>query len=158
MINNTHKSIRRISGVAVLAIAMIAMIIQSCSKNETKISTANGNESHNAGRNCMDCHKSGGEGEGWFTAAGTAYNPIDSGIYRNAVVQLYTLPNGNGTLVSTLYGDAKGNFYTTAGIDFSNGLYPSIIGATGTTHMHALITQGACNSCHGVTQTRIIAN
>jgi hypothetical protein len=24
--------------------------------------------------------------------------------------------------------------------------------------MHALITQGACNSCHGVTQTRIIAN
>lgn len=148
---------RSISVVALFSILMIAVIAQSCNKNETKISQANG-RSHNAGRNCMDCHHSGGEGEGWFTAAGTAYNATDSGIYRNAVVQLYTQPTGRGTLVATIYGDASGNFYTTSAIDFSAGLYPVIVGSTGTNYMHTLLTVGACNSCHGVSQTKIIAN
>lgn len=148
---------RRISLVAIFSIALIAVIIQSCNKNETNISSANG-RSHNAGRNCMDCHRSGGEGSGWFTAAGTAYSAVDSSIFKNAVVQLYTLPTGRGTLIATIYGDASGNFYTTSAINFTNGLYPVIIGANGTNYMHNLLTVGACNSCHGVTQTKIIAN
>ena len=148
---------RRVSLVGIFIVAMVMVIIQSCNKNETKISQANGH-SHNAGRNCMGCHTSGGEGEGWFTVAGTAYNSVDSGIFKNAVIQLYTGRLGTGTLVSTVYGDGSGNFYTTAAIDFSVGLTPVITGGAVTNYMHTPLTTGACNSCHGVSQTKIIAN
>jgi len=148
---------RRVSLFGIFIVAIVMTGIQSCNKNETKISQANGH-SHNAGRNCMGCHNSGGEGDGWFTVAGTAYNAVDSGIFSNAVVKLYTGRPGVGTPVATIYGDGSGNFYTTAAIDFSVGLTPVITGSTGTNYMHTTLTTGACNSCHGVTQTKIIAN
>jgi cytochrome c553 len=148
---------RRLSLITIFSVAVMMMIIQSCNKNDTKISQANG-RSHNAGRNCMGCHYSGGEGDGWFTAAGTAYSAADSSIFKNPVVQLYTGRHGTGTLVATIYGDGSGNFYTTSAIDYSAGLYASVVGATRTNYMVNPITMGACNSCHGVSQTKIIAN
>ena len=108
----------------------------------------------------MNCHVSGGEGAGWFTAAGTIYTLDSSSTYTNPVVQLYTAPDslGNQTLVTTINGDARGNAFTTASIDFGAGLYPVVVGTHGKKYMAASITQGACNNCHGVTTGRIVAN
>ena len=149
-------------GMILIAGAFVLMlIIQSCERggNETKISQAGGH-SHNAGRNCMNCHVSGGEGSGWFTAAGTVYTADSSNTYTNPVVKLYTAPDslGNQTLVATINGDASGNIYTTASIDYGAGLYPVVVGAHSTHYMAATITQGACNSCHGVSTAKLFTN
>jgi len=135
-------------------------LIQSCEKegkgkNETNISAHGLNKSHNMGQNCMNCHKSGGEGEGWFNVAGTVYDSLKSQTYANATIHLYTGPNGSGTLKYTILGDAKGNFYTTESIDFGSGLYPVVAGAQGTQYMSTSITAGQCNSCHGVSTSRL---
>lgn len=136
--------------LAFIAAALISF--QSCNKdegNETKISSHNSSESHKAGKNCMNCHVSGGDGEGWFTAAGTVYNSTHSSVYPGATVKLYTQANGAGTLVATVEVDKEGNFYTTEDIGFSSGLFPVIVGNSGTKHMASSTTTGQCNSCHG---------
>jgi len=79
-------------------------------ENKDLSSSFNENESHNAGQNCMACHKSGGQGEGWFTAAGTVYNASGTAVSPNATVKLYTGPNGTGSLVKTIEVEGKGNF------------------------------------------------
>jgi hypothetical protein len=147
----------------IVFLAVAAILAQSCEKeggNRTNISQANGH-SHNAGRDCMQCHISGGEGAGWFNAAGTVYNTSDSATtYTNAVVKLYTAPDslGNQVLVATINGDGSGNFYTTASIDYGAGLYPVVVGAHSIKYMPMSTNKGACNSCHGVNTARIIAN
>ncbi len=134
-------------------------IISSCKKsnNVTNISSTGASESHNMGRNCMTCHKSGGEGKGWFNVAGTVYNSTFNNTYPNGTVYLYTGPNGTGTLKYTIQVDAKGNFYTTESIDFSGGLYPAVKGNGATQYMNSSISMGQCNSCHGVSQNKIFA-
>ena len=135
------------------------IIMTSCEQeegeNETKISYFNETESHKTGQNCMDCHKSGGPGEGWFTMAGSVYDSQLNDPYPNATVYLYTAPNGTGDLIYTLEGDALGNFYTTESIEFESGLYASLKGNTATKHMTTVLTTGKCNSCHGDTADRI---
>ena len=144
--------------------AVVIFIMQSCGKedggNRTNISQTGGTRSHHMGQNCMDCHNPNGEGAGWFNAAGTVYTQDSSSTYTNPVVQLYTAPDsvGNQVLVATINGDAKGNFYTTASINFGTGLYPVVVGATRSRAMNATITQGACNGCHGVSTGRIYTN
>lgn len=119
-------------------------------ENKDMSSSFNENESHNAGQNCMACHKSGGQGEGWFTAAGTVYNASGAAVSPNATVKIYTGPNGTGSLVKTIEVDGKGNFYTTSSIDFGTGLYVSVTGKSGSVStMSSSITTGQCNSCHG---------
>ncbi len=139
--------------VILFGFLLTTVLINSCTHGgcrETKNSSAGDRESHNAGRNCMHCHTSLGEGEGCFTAAGTIYDSLVTGIYPNATVRLYTQPNGGGNLAATLQGDAKGNFFTTNSIDFANGLYPSVTGSSGQTrYMSTGILTGACGSCHG---------
>lgn len=139
--------------------AAFIIILPACEKegNETNISQA-GRHSHNAGLNCMNCHHSGGEGEGWFVVAGTAYDSTITHTYPNTVLKLYTAPHGGGTLKATLYGDASGSFYTTENVDFSSGLYPAVTGTSGQTqYMTESISTGACNSCHGISQAHIWA-
>lgn len=134
------------------------LIISSCEKeneNETNISTYGSQKSHNMGQNCMNCHKSGGPGEGWFQAAGTVYDSTGNATYPNATVKLYSGPNGTGNLKYTIQADGKGNFYTTESIDFSGGLYPAVSGTQGTQYMGSSISMGHCNSCHGNTTNRI---
>jgi cytochrome c553 len=133
-----------------------AAVIASCTKTETKISSTNSSKSHNMGKNCMECHKSGGKGEGWFTAAGTVYNSNLSSTNPNGFVELYTQANGAGTLVKRIAVDGLGNFYTTETIDFSTGLYPVVVSSTGNKmYMGSSITTGACASCHGSSQDKI---
>jgi cytochrome c553 len=118
-------------------------------------STFGANKSHNAGQNCMSCHNPGGSGssKGVWKLAGTVYNELKTATYPNTTINLYTGPNGTGTLKYVLNVDAKGNFYTSGTIDFTGGLYPAVIGATTTNHMSSPVTTGACNSCHTGTST-----
>ena len=143
---------------------MLAVVIiftsYSCKKegNETNISQHNQSNSHNIGRNCMDCHKSGGEGKGWFVVAGTAYtNAAGTSTLANSTVKIYSEKNGGGTLLATINGDALGNFFTTENINFGTGVYPSITGTGAEKFMGSSITNGQCSSCHGGSQGKIWA-
>lgn len=125
--------------------------------NSTNISANFQSRSHNMGRNCMQCHTSGGEGEGWFTAAGTAYKSDGRTTSPNGKVELWTGKDGTGVLVTTIQVDARGNFFTTESIDYGSGLYPKVISATGASKsMPSSITEGRCNNCHDTfTEARI---
>jgi len=150
--------------ILMLGVLVLSLFV-SCEKEENEngenkdmSSRYNENESHNAGQNCMSCHKSGGQGEGWFMVAGTVYNSAKTAVYPNATVKLYTGPNGTGTLVKTIEVDGKGNFYTTADMNFGSGLYTTVTGTTGNvSKMGASISTGQCNSCHGSSTGKISA-
>jgi hypothetical protein len=156
---------KKILALASVLLMLFMGVLTSCRKESeddeggcgaTNISAAGERESHNMGRNCMNCHVNGGNGEGCFTAAGTVYTAGNlSQTKANTVVKLYTAPNGGGTLKATINGDALGNFYTTNGIDFSGGLYPALTSGTRTIYMSQPITQGACNGCHGASSSAL---
>lgn len=147
---------KRRSLIVFMVLVVSVISFQSCEQdddeheNETKISTYNSTESHMEGQNCMNCHESGGSGEGWFTAAGTVYDSSKNSTFPNATVKLFTGPNGTGDLKLTIEVDSYGNFYTTENIDFGDGLYTSVEGNAVTKHMNSSITSGKCNSCHGI--------
>lgn len=143
----------------IVVIAFLFILTVSCNKNksETKISSTS-ESSHNMGQNCMSCHVKGGKGEGWFQVAGTVYGTSGNATNPNSTIHLYSAPNGGGTLKYTLLVDKSGNFYTTETIDFGSGLYPSVAGKTATAHMSSSTSSGQCNSCHGVSTSKIWAN
>jgi len=136
-----------------------ALTILSCEKkggeNETNISYYNIKRSHNDGQNCMNCHKEGGPGAGWFNIAGTVYDDSQVNKFPNATVKLFTGADGSGELKYTIQVDGLGNFYTTEMINFGNGLYPSVQGTDLTKYMSFSITAGQCNGCHGTSAGRI---
>ena len=152
----------KILSLFAISILLVSMF-QSCEKenddddkeNETNISSNGDDESHNMGMNCMNCHLKGGDGKGWFNIAGTVYDSILTNTYPNAIVKLYTGPNASGTLKGSIEVDQLGNFYTTENIDFGNGLYPSVEGQNMTNFMSSPITKGECNTCHGVSVSKI---
>jgi len=125
--------------------------------DEYNVSQSNGSKSHNFGDNCMQCHQSGGEGEGCFVAAGSVKNAALTAPATSGQVEFYTLPNGGGTLKYTVQIDAKGNFYSTEAMTLT-GLYPAIKNATGTMYMGSALSTGACNSCHGNSTGSLYAN
>lgn len=138
----------------------VFVVFQACeeNENETKISSFDSSESHNMGKNCMECHKIGGSVEGWFTVAGTVYDDTKLTTLPNAIIKLTTGPNGTGDLVSSVEVDKKGNFYTTKSVDFGTGLYATVNGNSGSNHMNAKVQSGQCNSCHGISTDRIWTN
>ena len=98
--------------------------------------------SHNAGRDCLTCHRSE------FGMAGTVYR-VDGPTYPGATVRLTTAPAGGGTVVLSLTADASGNFYASRSVAFGSGLYVDVTGTGGARRaMEAAVTGGACNSCH----------
>lgn len=134
-------------------------ILGACKKlwacHEQNISSAGSNHSHNKGMNCMQCHKAGGEGEGCFNVAGTVYQANLQNTVSSGKVELYTGPNGTGTLKYTIDIDSKGNFYTTANVAYT-GLYPKVTGPSGASiSMGSPLSTGACNSCHGASTAKI---
>lgn len=144
---------------AVLLCAVAGLSLNSCEGafncHEDNISAAGSKKSHNKGQNCMVCHRSSGEGEGCFVAAGTVYDVSMMNTVSSGKVDFYTGPNETGTLKQTVLIDGKGNFYTTA--KFSpEGLYPVVTGPTGNKKMMgSSLTTGACNSCHGVSTDQL---
>lgn len=146
----------------VALVASLIMLFTACEKeggeNETKISSYHSEESHHTGENCMNCHRSGGPGEGWFTIAGTVYAEDQSTPYPNATVRLFTGPSGTGDLKATVEVDQKGNFYTTEQINFGDGLYAEVEGETSVLHMATPLNTGQCNQCHGESTGRLEVN
>ncbi len=143
-------------------ILALGIIIPSCEienedeENETKISRNFDDESHNFGKNCMNCHVSGGEGEGRFSLAGSIYQADLSSKAPNGVMKFYSKPNGEGKLLKTVEVDAKANFYTTSNMDFSQDVYPVAVGKSGKMKfMSTPITNGSCTSCHGNTTEKL---
>lgn len=134
-------------------ILTVMVLTQSCEKEdegcgEENISYIGGNESHNKGQDCMQCHKDGGDGEGCFIVAGTVYDSLQVNTISSGTVDFYTEPNGMGQKIKTVEIDGKGNFFTT---DIFNlqGLYPVVTGPTGSKkYMGSPLTSGQCNSCH----------
>lgn len=111
--------------------------------------------SHNAGQDCMGCHKAGGTGRGVFTVAGTVYKS-GGGAQTTATVLIY--PQGSNTAQATMTVDGLGNFWTTqtvaalvpaAGQTLVQGVR-AVIQPTGGTSaaMLGVISNGSCNACH----------
>ena len=124
------------------------------------ISQEGGNKSHEFGNNCASCHTSNGSGKSIFTVSGSVLDEARANIQKKCIIKLYTQPKAQGELVATIYGDALGNFYSTEKIDFSKGLYPTLLGTPGvkedTKHMTKIpIYRGDCNSCHGVVTEKL---
>jgi hypothetical protein len=140
--------------MSLLLASSVFIFFQSCEtdsegENESKSSSYGSDDSHKMGQNCMNCHKSGGSGEGWFTIAGTVNNEMNTNTFPDATINFYTGPDATGDLKYLIKGDALGNFYTTQNIDFGDGLYTSVTGDETTQFMMSKITAGQCNSCHG---------
>jgi cytochrome c553 len=153
---------KRIS-IITLAFAIIASayIISSCTHtfdcgSETKVSTANG-KSHNAGKDCLSCHTSGGQGEGCFSAGGTVYDKTGV-IAPTASILFYSAPNGGGTLKATIPVNTSGSFYSSQSMV---GYYPAVVSKAGVkTFMSTPIATGGggCALCHGNTTDKILVN
>lgn len=149
------------NALIISAYLLIILIgVGSCEKgddegNESMVSMNYETESHNAGKDCMDCHKSGGSGEGWFTVAGTVYDNEKTSTYPNALIRLKTGPDGSGEIIKEIEVDGLGNFYTTQNINFGDGLYVEVIGNENTKAMGSKINNGRCNSCHGASIEKI---
>jgi hypothetical protein len=140
----------------------LGLVFIGCEKegecDEVNISSSVSTESHNFGMNCMQCHVSGGEGEGCFSVAGSTTASDLSNHLTSGKIKLFTGSNGSGTLKHVIDIDGKGNFHTTEQIDMT-GLYPAITGSNGTTHyMSSSPGNGACNKCHGLSTDPIWAN
>lgn len=141
---------------------MLSFLVQSCSRYDEIMknaieSTASG-WSHNAGNNCMACHHDAKNeaSEKWWYVAGTTFDQNSSPASAAGVIELWTQPNRTGELIHSLTIDAAGNFYSQKIIDFKGGFYPVAVSNGGkVSAMTSKITEGACNSCHGVTEAVI---
>ncbi len=154
---------KKISSFCVLIILVFstAQIIISCShydigKKVSMTSKIGDDESHSNGENCMNCHATGGKGEGWFDVAGSVYKANKESKNPNGKILLYSQPNGQGILKYIIEVDGEGNFYTTETINFEKGLYPAHQNTQGVLkYMEAPIITGQCQSCHNVTTDKI---
>lgn len=131
-------------------------LITSCEiENEGKESNSE-EDSHNVGNDCLLCHKDGGNGQGIFSVAGTIYDSTQTAVLSGSTVYLYTGPNATGTLLATIPTDGSGNFYTSAKLNLSNGVYAQVKASNGhIKEMGSKIMNGACSSCHGQTTDKI---
>ena len=142
--------------IIILLCTILIWGFSSCTQSsETRISKHYDTQSHNNGRNCMDCHYSGNNNYAW-AVAGSCYDSNFANHYPNATIKFFTESNGAGLEVASIEVDGKGNFYTTQNVKFGLGLYPLVIGTTGKKlSMHSMVTSGACGSCHNHTTCKI---
>jgi cytochrome c553 len=135
-----------------MALVAGTLVIAACEKDSEEEEG-----SHNAGMDCLSCHKSGGEGEDIFTVGGTVYNTSGSGL-AGVTVELYKNADRSGTPVATLTSDDGGNFHSRSNVSFGSGLYVTMSNGDRSATMVSSITSGACNSCHGTTTGKIVLN
>ena len=70
-------------------------------------------------------------------------------VYPSATIKVTTERAGGGSVLATLTSDGSGNFYTNDAVNLSSGAYVTATGTAGVaTSMSAVVTSGACNSCH----------
>lgn len=147
--------------ILILAIVFMPVLIgcekDNHSENELKISKNYDDESHKTGKNCMECHVKGENGEGWFSIAGTVYDSLQTTTNPNGLIKLFTSPGNPDDLISTIEVDALGNFFTTETVNLENGLFVSVFNSSGKSKsMISPVYSGLCNSCHdGISIDRI---
>lgn len=137
------------------------LFINSCNKNdkgknckEYHVSSSS-KSSHHLGKNCMECHTYGGEGEGCFNVAGSLFEIETETPTKIGYIEFFTEKGAKGEMKYKVYVDNSGNFYSTDIGDVTH-LYAKFTGESDETHiMKAPLTSGACNSCHGVTTSKI---
>lgn len=121
--------------------------------------SSEGEDSHNPGQNCFTCHhdKSNKASKYWWYIAGTVYDKDGDPANGEGAVELWTEPNRTGVLLNSLPIDQTGNIYTEKIFSFKGGFYPVLVDDDGklVKSMSSKTTNGACNSCHGVTEKRI---
>jgi len=159
-----HLRIKKWGIISFIVVATVA--IQGCSHYDDimkngKESAADGS-SHNAGRNCMECHhdasNEASEENRWWYFAGTVF---DQGTPAASAghIELWTRPGRSGKLLYKVPVDRSGNFYTAKIFSFEGGFYPVFVSNTGALkEMTTKTAEGACNSCHGVSEPRITIN
>ena len=79
----------------------------------------------------MHCHVSSGEGEGYFTAAGIAYDSLQTSTLHGGKIEFFTGLDGKGTISHTINVDNKGNFYYTTASFSVSGSYPVLPSPSG---------------------------
>lgn len=142
-----------------LLIVPLTIGLIACEDDDTKLlESRNGDVgSHNAGANCSECHNSNQVTV--FSVSGTVFQDDLRNTAPNGKIMLYSEADGSGSLIKTIEVDANGNFYTTAGIDFTQPVYPVAESAQGAAmYMPQTATSGACNSCHGDQEAVIFVN
>lgn len=154
----THGQCNRCHGstTAPITVGIVSVVpVELSSQNGSVISHTD----QRRGQNCMNCHYEGNNPI-VYQVAGTAYDVNDNTLpYPNGAINLRSGPGIQDPLLATVEIDANGNFYTTDLIDFSNGVYPSVIGTSGEEplHMSNFTISGECNSCHGTATLPIYA-
>lgn len=115
------------------------------------VSQADEARSHNMGLNCLGCHQVYGPGRGRFTIGGTAHD-VDGTPLVSPIVELRTKGpfEGGGELITTLYGDQNGNFFSTEPLPFPEAVFPVVYSADRSKKnaMPFPTSSGACNHCH----------
>ncbi|MCX6225048.1 MAG: hypothetical protein NTV01_09940 [Bacteroidia bacterium] len=132
--------------LAFLLLAGVGMWV-ACEKEGSE---NDGGANHNAGIDCLVCHRANGGGKGVFSAGGTVYKAGTATGAVGATISIFANSDGSGIPVATMSSEVGGNFYTKSSIYFGTGLYVKVAYAAGTSSMMTPITTGACNSCHGV--------
>ena len=138
--------------IFVFMIQLLIILNTSCSKNSVNLerkSSHGDTKSHITDKNCINCHKEGGSGDGWFTIAGTVFNTDQQNRFPNATVLFYSVADGDGDIKYTLEVDEYGNFYTTDEIDFVGNKYPVVLSEVDTQYMSKAVSNGDCSDCHG---------
>jgi cytochrome c peroxidase len=147
--------------IAILTVPFVFFVLYSCESTNSGLgssdlsSSYNSSKSHRVGENCMNCHVPSGSGDGVFSVAGTVYNESLSSPLPNSTVRFYSTKDEDAAPLYVIEVDAKGNFYTTEDISFGEGLYTSVQGSGAEIFMESAVTNGSCNSCHGITTDRI---
>jgi len=141
------------------------MLFVSCSDNYSTspdnlmISFNDEEKSHRHGENCMDCHSTGQSEKHEFNIAGSVFTDNGESPVVNGLVKFYEEPKGEGRLVYAVEIDAKGNFFSTEGIEVEEGVYPAIESTTG--NMYFMLTEvetGACSNCHSQSGIKLVIN
>jgi hypothetical protein len=155
---------KRLDLILLFSFTWLLISISACShyeelQKDPKESKWGEDESHNEGENCSSCHNVNGheavrEG-GWWTVSGTIFGKDDD-VQKNAVIELWEQPNRRGKIIKRLETDDEGNFYTNQIINFMGGCYPAIYTLGGQVKvMPVPYNGGSCNSCHGVSTSKL---
>ena len=144
-------SIKIIQQILILVISIIASNCDLNKNNSNSIMSTYGSiDSHRAGEDCMECHKSGGDAGIVFSIAGTIYHTNSNIVFSNTSVTLFDDIDVNNIPLEIFEVDGKGNFYSNIPIDWQNGLFVSVSIANQVKRMNGTIFDGSCNHCHGV--------
>ena len=145
--------------IFILFSGILCTMLSSCDKEgcgETVISKNMQTESHKTGQDCMNCHQDGEGGEGCFMVAGSVYDSLQISPQANGYLILTVNPASPTVPWFVVEIDANGNFFTTENINWGDGLFAMIEGASGDVRvMNDPITSGDCNNCHGSSTDKI---